>query len=92
MSYRHSDELQSAGTPEEIDNITEEAIELADALVEQLVSSSPRTTADTLLPLDEIGAALADSFGRGGFRRSSTQIRRCGRRVAGRRTAAEVGG
>ena len=56
-----------AETPEEVDTITEEAIERADTLVEQLVSSSPRTTADTLLPLDEIGAALADSFGRGGF-------------------------
>ena len=73
-----------AETPEEVDTITEEAIERADTLVEQLVSSSPRTTADTLLPLDEIGAALADSFGRGGFMafvHPDPAVREAGRRA-----------
>ncbi len=73
-----------AATPEEIDTITEEAIERADAVVEQLVSSSPRTTAATLLPLDEIGAALADSFGRGAFMafvHPDPAVREAGRRA-----------
>ncbi|HEX2370633.1 MAG TPA: M3 family metallopeptidase, partial [Acidimicrobiia bacterium] len=73
-----------AETPEEVDTITEEAIERADTLVEQLVSSSPGTTADTLLPLDEIGAALADSFGRGGFMafvHPDPAVREAGRRA-----------
>ena len=59
--------FEFANTPEEVDSITEEAIERADAIVGRLVASSPRTTLTTLLPLDEIGAVIGDSFGRGGF-------------------------
>ena len=59
--------FEFANTPEEVDSITEKAIERADAIVEAVIASSPRTTATTLLPLDEIGTVLGDSFGRGAF-------------------------
>ena len=73
-----------ANTPEEIDTITEQAIQRADAIVSTLVATSPRTTAATLLPLDEIGAIIGDSFGRGGFMafvHPDPAVREAGRRA-----------
>ena len=73
-----------ARTPEEIDAMTEEAIERADAIVSGLVASSPRTAAATLLPLDEVGAVLGESFGRGAFMafvHPDPAVREAGRRA-----------
>ncbi len=51
-----------------IARITDEAIARADALVDRAVATdTPRTLADTLLPLDEATAVLADASGRTAF-------------------------
>ncbi|MGH8874713.1 MAG: M3 family metallopeptidase [Acidimicrobiia bacterium] len=55
-------------TPEGIAELTDRAIAQAEEVVAGIVDpANPRTYLDTLLPLDRVGAFLAEAFGRGGF-------------------------
>ncbi len=58
----------SSVTPDSILQDMEDVIETADAIVDQVVEESgPRTFANTVQPIETIGAAMGDVYGRGPF-------------------------
>ncbi len=55
-------------TPESIREDMEAVIATADAMVDRIVSESdPRTFANTVQPIETLGAAMGDAYGRGPF-------------------------
>jgi thimet oligopeptidase len=57
----------SALSPDDIARLADEAIARADELIDRAASTEPRTLADTLLPIDEAAAVLAETSGRTAF-------------------------
>ena len=57
----------TATTPKRVEEVGEDAIARAEALVSSAVATTPRTWENTIAPLEEVGTILGEAYGRSPF-------------------------